>query len=406
MQDTKTIRTDPAGVTGAKDSRHIPLALFLLLGGIISSAQLGKAIVAMPLLQSEMSLGIDVVSLIIATFATLGATLGMGAGLVARRIGARRSLVCGMSVMATGSLLGAAAAHPPLLIASRILEGIGFLGVVVVIPDLLNSVVRGKDRLLFFGMWGSFMPTGTALMLLLGPVLPLFGWRALWLSQTALTLAYALAAMIVLPAARGAGTSAASGFLKTALLVLGDRDSRLLSFIFGVYAFQYFILAGFLPVILVGSLGLSIASASLFTAASVFANAIGNIAAGILSRLSFPLWASMAIAFCAYAVTAPLIYSADLPAGWIAVLTGLALGVAGLAPGSVFAAVPRIVAPELVTPTIGLIQQTSNVGQFAGPIAAGLIVHRFGWGAVPFVILVAAACGLWAAFQLRASLAR
>ncbi|MBX9738492.1 MAG: hypothetical protein K2X62_00380, partial [Beijerinckiaceae bacterium] len=153
-------------------------------------------------------------------------------------------------------------------------------------------------------------------------------------------------------------------------------------------------------------LGLSIASASLFTAASVFANAIGNIAAGILSRLSFPLWASMAIAFCAYAVTAPLIYSAGLPAGWIAVLTGLALGVAGLAPGSVFAAVPRIVAPELVTPTIGLIQQTSNVGQFAGPIAAGLIVHRFGWGAVPFVILVAAACGLWAAFQLRASLAR
>jgi MFS family permease len=380
------------------------LALFLLLGGIISSAQLGKAIVAMPLLQSEMALGIDVVSLIIATFATLGATLGMGTGLVGRRMGARRSLVLGMIVMSAGSLLGAAAEGPALLIASRILEGVGFLGVVVVIPDLLNTVVRGKDRLLFIGMWGCFMPTGTALMLLLGPVLPTFGWRALWLSQSAVALLYALAAMMILPAATKSTASSQGDFLRVARLVLGDRNSRLLALVFGVYAVQYFILAGFLPVILVGALGLSIASASLLTAASVFANAIGNIAAGILSRLSFPLWASMAIAFGAYAVTAPLIYSAGLPAGWVAILTGLALGIAGLAPGSIFAAVPRIVAPELVTPTIGLIQQTSNIGQFVGPIAAGFVVHGFGWPAVPIVIFAAAACGLWASFQLRTRL--
>lgn len=406
MQDAKASRIDPAEHEPAGSSRHIPLALFLLLGGIISSAQLGKAIVAMPLLQSEMSLGIDVVSLIIATFATLGATLGMGAGLAAKRIGARRSLVLGMLVMAAGSLLGAAAQGPGLLIVSRILEGVGFLGVVVVVPALLNTAVRGKHRLLFVGMWGCFMPTGTALMLLLGPILPMFGWRALWLSQCMVALLYAGAAMFVLPAATAASKTDAPGFLKMARLVLGDRNSRLLALVFGVYAMQYFILAGFLPVILVGALGLSLATASLFTAASVFANAIGNIAAGILSRLAFPLWASMAIAFAGYAATAPFIYSAALPAGWVAVLTGLALGVAGLAPGSIFAAVPRIVPPDLVTPTIGLVQQTSNIGQFVGPIAAGFVVQHFGWPAVPLVILAAAGCGVWAAFQLRARLPR
>ena len=92
---------------GAPLKTSFGLALFLLLGGVISAAQLGKAFVAMPLLQAEMNLGIAVVSFIIATFATLGATLRLGTGLILRRIGARRSLVGGMLVMAAGGLLGA-----------------------------------------------------------------------------------------------------------------------------------------------------------------------------------------------------------------------------------------------------------------------------------------------------------
>ncbi|MDB5650544.1 MAG: major facilitator transporter [Hyphomicrobiales bacterium] len=394
------------GASEAGDTRgkRLALALFLLLGGIVASAQLGKAIVAMPLLQAEMSLDITVVSLLIATFATLGATLGMGTGLVARRIGARRSLVGGMVVMAAGCVMGALAPGPALLMLSRIIEGVGFLGVVVVVPDLLNSVLTGRDRQLFFGMWGSFMPTGTALMLVLGPVLPSFGWRALWLTQAALTIAYAIAALALLPRDRPKPGVATSGFLTTARLVISDHASVLLALVFGLYAFQYFILAGFLPLILVGQLGLPIATASLFTAGVVAANALGNICAGILSRLGAPLWLNIAAAFGAYALTSPLIYSSGFPAGWVAVLAALALGLAGLAPGSVFAAVPRVVRPELVTPTIGLIQQTSNIGQFAGPVAAGVFVQYFGWGAVPLLLIPAAACGLAAALALRSRL--
>lgn len=382
------------------------LALFLLLGGIISSAQLGKAIVAMPLLENEMTLGITIISIIIATFATLGATLGMGAGLFARRLGPRRSLVSGMLVMAAGSVLGALSPSPPLLVLSRILEGLGFLGVVVVVPNLLQSVATGRNRQLFTGLWGTFMPTGTALMLLLGPVLPTFGWRNLWWTQALVTLAYAGAAMLLVAKDAPAQMAQGEGFLASARRVLANPSGVLLAAAFGLYAFLYFIFAGFLPLILVGQLGLPIASASLFTAAAVAANAIGNICAGILSRAGAPLWLNMAIAFAAYAVASPLVYSIGLPAAWIAVATGLAMGVAGLLPGSVFASVPRAVAPDLVTPTIGLVQQTSNIGQFAGPIAAGIFVQIFGWPAIPLMMLPVAALGLVVAFILRGRLAR
>jgi MFS family permease len=404
--DSKLARTGGTHPPGKPIKTSVPLALFLLLGGVISAAQLGKAFVAMPLIQAEMSLGIAIVSFIIATFATLGAALGMGMGLLLRRVGARRSLIGGMIIMAAGSLLGAAAETPAELIASRIIEGVGFLGAVIVIPDLIGAVASGRDRNFFFGLWGTFLPTGSALMLLLGPLLPIIGWRQLWLSQAAVALLYALAAFILLPRAAAAPASAAPSLLATARRVLADPASVLLAAVFGFYTFQYFVLAGFLPVILVGTLGLPLSTATLFTAGVVTANALGNVCAGLLSRAGFPLWISMCAALSGYALSAPLIYSAGLPAGGIAALAALTIGVAGLLPGSVFAAVPRLVRADLVTPTMGLIQQASNIGQFLGPVAAGLFVSRFGWPAVPFLLIPAVLAGLIAVILLRPRLVR
>lgn len=396
--------TKQAPTQAAPVKTRFALALFLLLGGVISAAQLGKAFVAMPLLQAEMHLGIAVVSFIIATFATLGATLGLGTGLVLRRIGARRSLVGGMIIMAAGSLLGAMAESPALLIASRIVEGIGFLAAVIVIPDLIGTVASGRDRNFFFGLWGTFLPTGSALMLLLGPLLPLVGWRALWLSQAALALAYAAAVLVLLPRPVQGTEVAIPSLSATARKVLADRASVLLAAVFGFYTFQYFILAGFLPVLLVGTLGLPLSTATLFTAGVVTANAMGNVCAGLLSRAGFPLWISMSASLSGYALSAPLIYSFGLPAGSVALIAALTIGIAGLLPGSVFAAVPRLVRPELVTPTMGLIQQASNVGQFLGPVAAGLFVSRFGWAAIPALLVPAVLGGLAAVVLLKPKL--
>ena len=389
---------------GAPLNTSFGLALFLLLGGVISAAQLGKAFVAMPLLQAEMNLGIAVVSFIIATFATLGGTLGLGTGLILRRIGARRSLVGGMLVMAAGGLLGAAAESPALLIVSRIVEGIGFLAAVIVIPDLIGTVASGRDRNFFFGLWGTFLPTGSALMLLLGPLLPIVGWRALWLSQAVIALVYAAAVLLLLPRPAQGPSVVAPPLSSTARKVLADRASVLLAAVFGFYTFQYFILAGFLPVLLVGTLGLSLSTATLFTAGVVAANAMGNVCAGLLSRAGFPLWISMGASLSGYALSAPLIYSLGLPAGSVALIAALTIGIAGLLPGSVFAAVPRLVRPDLVTPTMGLIQQASNIGQFLGPVAAGLFVSHFSWAAIPVLLVPAVLAGLVAVFLLKPKL--
>ncbi|HMI15019.1 MAG TPA: MFS transporter, partial [Bradyrhizobium sp.] len=84
--------------------------MLLLMGsGVVAAAQIGKAIISVPLIRSELALSLDLAGLIVATFATLGATTGIAAGLVVSRLGARRSLIGGMGIITLGNLIGASA---------------------------------------------------------------------------------------------------------------------------------------------------------------------------------------------------------------------------------------------------------------------------------------------------------
>jgi MFS family permease len=57
-----------------------------------------------------------------------------------------------------------------------------------------------------------------------------------------------------------------------------------------------------------------------------------------------------------------------------------------------------------VPPTIGLVQQASNLGQFTGPLVLGLWVEHFGWRAAPAIVAPAALFGLGVAFMIRGAM--
>jgi MFS family permease len=100
------------------------------------------------------------------------------------------------------------------------------------------------------------------------------------------------------------------------------------------------------------------------------------------------------------------VYGNVLPPQGIAIVAALALGVGGLAPGAIYAAAPHAApAPSVVPPTIGLVQQASSLGQFAGPASLGLWVEHLGWSAAPAILAPVALLGLACAFALRRILA-
>src|SRR5262249_10974082 len=75
--------------------------ILLFAGGILAGAQVGKAIVSLPLMNIE----IHVAGLILAVFATLGAIAGIAGGAGVSWLGARNSLIAGLLAIAAGNML-------------------------------------------------------------------------------------------------------------------------------------------------------------------------------------------------------------------------------------------------------------------------------------------------------------
>ena len=133
--------------------------MLLLFGnGVVASAQIGKAIISIPLIREDLALGLDLAGLIVAIFATLGATMGIGAGVVVSRLGVRRSLIGGMATVAVGNVIGAGAPDEFVLLAARIIEGVGFFGVVLAIPSMLAQLVRHDARATVMAVWAHTCP--------------------------------------------------------------------------------------------------------------------------------------------------------------------------------------------------------------------------------------------------------
>jgi predicted MFS family arabinose efflux permease len=377
----------------------------LVLTGMVAAMQVGKASIALPLLQREFELSLFVAASAVGAYSVLGALLGMPAGVLSSLFNPRRAAVTGLVVSALGSFLGAASTGGAMLVGSRVIEGCGFLTTVLAIPALLRAVAAPRDMDTVLPLWASYLPTGAAAMMLIAPAILPLGWRALWIGNGALALAAAtVMSLLPLPqvAARSPATGA-GGIGAGVAAVLRSKGAPLLAVIFALYTFQFMAMAGLLPALLIERAGLSVSAAGLIAALTWVANAIGNASAGLLLRAGAPMWTVVAGTFSFMGVAAFGIFAGGLPVLAVALLASASLGLTGLIPGSVFAAAARLSSASAgLILTLGLINQGSNVGSLLGPAAMGSLVQHFGWDGAWVLFAAVAVCGLVAAAGLRA----
>jgi MFS family permease len=400
-------RTDAAHVTTARGSANEAISVrraciwLLIASGVVAAAQVGKAIISIPLIRSEMALGFDVAGLIVATFATLGALFGFGAGVVVRRLGIRRSLIGGLATVALGNLIGAAAPNETVLLTARIVEGVGFFGAVLAIPSMLARVVSRDERDFVMAAWSAYMPAGIMLMLFVGPLLPMIGWRHLWLANAAAAAVCSVLLALYAPSLSETARENVGRFMAEVADVIRSPRCVVLAFAFFAYSCQIFSLAFALPLLLTSGHGVPLGAAGLLSALVLAVSTVGLVSSGFLLRAGVPIWANLAASFGFFAASAFVVYTSALPALIVALAAALALGIGGLAPGAIYAAAPHAApSPQAVPPTIGLVQQASNLGQFTGPVVLGLWVGHLGWHAAPLVVAPVALLGLAAAFAL------
>lgn len=382
-------------------------AVLLISGaGVAVAFQIGKAPAALPLLRADLRLDLVTAGWVISMFNVIGTLLGMVIGAFADRLGHRRVILAGLALVAASSLAGSAAGGGLVLLATRFFEGLGFMMVVVAGPALIVRATEARDMKLSFGIWGCYMPAGSAVMMACAPLLLApWGWRGLWIANAVLVALFAaILARATRSLARPRGAAASSSLLRDIRATITEPGPILLALSFGAYAMNYLIVLGFLPTILVESEGLTLTAATGLTAFAIAMNVPGNLIGGMLVHRGVKPWLLLAVASVALAVCGSAFYEPSLPL-WLRYLLCVVLSlVGGILPSSIFGAAPaHAPSPRLVATTNGLIMQGSNLGQSIGPpLAAAIAASAGDWHLTPLVLAVAGALGFAVALALRA----
>ena len=366
---------------------RIEPALIVIAAGVCAALHVGKLAPAIPALREALGLTLVQAGFALSLVQLAGMSLGLVFGVVADGLGARRSMVLGLCLLAAASALGGAAQGATLLMGLRALEGFGFLLVVLPAPGLVRRLVTPQRLSAMLGVWGTYMPFATALVLLIGPpLIGALGWRVWWWGLAALTLAMALVLARSVPAdapARAAQeASAAEPWVARLRQTLSAPGPWLVALTFALYSSQWLAVVGFLPAIYAQA-GVGAAASGLLSALAAGVNMLGNLGAGRrLQRGVAPGWLLatgfivMGLAACAAFAGAP---GAGLPPllRYGAVL--LFSGFGGLIPATLFALAMRVAPGEgTLATTVGWLQQWSAGGQMLGPPAVAWVASQAG----------------------------
>ena len=362
-------------------------ALVVIAAGVCAALHVGKLAPAINTLQQALGMSLVEAGFLLSLVQVAGMSLGLAFGAWADTLGARRSVIGGLVALGLASVAGGLSPGVPVLMALRVLEGFGFLLVVLPAPGLLRSLVPPQRLSALLGLWGTYMPTATALALLCGPLfMDALGWRAWWWLLGALSLAMAAVvartvAPKVAPAPAPDQQRPAGAWLGTLRQTLSASGPWLVALLFAVYSSQWLAVIGFLPTIYLQA-GVAPAATGVLTALAAAANIVGNVASGRLLQRGVAAQRLLVIGFVTMALAAVLAFAttAAPPAlRYAAVL--LFSGVGGLIPGTLFSLVLRVAPHErCVAATVGWMQQWSSAGQFVGPpVVAALASQLGGW---------------------------
>jgi MFS transporter, CP family, cyanate transporter len=384
--------------------------------GVVAALHIGKVPPALPALHQHLDLSLVEGGFLLSLTQLAGMWVGIFIGLAADHWGLRRSVLLGHGLLALASIGGLLSETATGLLSWRAVEGVGVLLVVLPAPSLIRQLVPAAQLAPRLGWWGAYMPTGTALALLLGPwILAQSSWQAWWGLLALLSIFMLIWVWHALPTplsnATPAPPSAKSALAETPKHppwqrlreTLTDAGVWGVAGCFAFYSSQWLAVIGFLPSVYAQA-GVSGTVSGLLTACVCAANIMGNVAAGRLLHRGWTARRLLAIGFISMGVCAWLTFSSTTEGHpllrFASVLCFSAVG--GLLPGTLFSLAVRVAPSErTVATTVGWMQQCSSTGQFVGPpLVAWVAQHAHGWHLTWLVTASASLLGLILAMRL------
>jgi EmrB/QacA subfamily drug resistance transporter len=190
--------------------------------------------VAIPSIIGDLAITSTQVQWVQESYTLVFAALLLVFGTLADRYGRRRILLAGVMIFAGASVLAALAQTGDLLIASRLVQGVGGAMVLPTTLSLINATFRGRERGIAFAIWGSTIGGMVAVGPLLGGWLTTyFSWRWAFGINVPLGILIVVGILVFVSESRDSGVprridivGAVLSVLTSATLVFGLIEGR------------------------------------------------------------------------------------------------------------------------------------------------------------------------------------
>ncbi|MFE6096002.1 MFS transporter [Streptomyces massasporeus] len=175
--------------------------------------------VALPDMASDLDLGRETLTWVVTAYTLCFGGLMLLGGRLADALGARRTLLAGLALFTTASLVTGLAHNAPMLIGGRIGQGVGAALLSPAALSIVTTTFHGTERNKALGVWAAIGGTGSAAGVLLGGALtdgPGWPWVFYINVPVGLLLLVALPALVPARAPRPARLDVPGALLVTA----------------------------------------------------------------------------------------------------------------------------------------------------------------------------------------------
>ena len=375
------------------------------LAGIAIALNQSKVPPVMQVLLQSLHMDMATGGWLMSAFAIAGIILGIPAAFVLAKLGPKISGLIAIGCTLLGSIVGALAIGPAVLLGGRVIEGIGLGLITVIAPAVISMWFLPEKRGTPMGLWASWVPVGGFIMYnLAGPLLASFGWQSIWWFGALFALVAFVIYAAVVSAPPSSDTTPERSLASNGSFgkLLFNPASWILALVFAAFNFTFLAYTTWAPSYFNQALGVNPLTASFYASLMSLAVIPTTIIAGrVLDRFKqryLILTTSLIVSSLLFVVSFQL-GSANAIAPYM-----IALGlVGGFIPAATFTLAPETMPdPKFAGLALGIVSVGQNLGMFFGPPLVGSAIAGGSWAAGIMPLLISLAIGVAASLILRA----
>jgi MFS family permease len=354
----------------------------------------------MPVLMETFGLDLTMANLLMSIFSLSAFLLAIPAGIIVHRMGPKRSGMMALVAVVLGAALGALSGGAAGLLASRTVEGLSFVFMMVAGPAIISLWFSAHERGAPMGVFATWVPVGSIIILNAAPALEVaFGWHAVWwfgcvcgglgflVFSALVKVPTVVGAETANPGPAGAHGAPDEGLTPTVKAALANRNVWLLGLLFFCFTMVFPGFTNNMPTYLNLVRGYSLAQAALMVSLASLATIVGCPLMGLFSdRIG-----SRKKVYTAALLILSVLWLVPYHLSGAAIpLFLLVFGfVAGALPTMIFASLPEVMErPELAGIGMGAVVALQNLGLLVGPVLYGRIVQVSGnWALAGYAMI-------------------